>query len=244
MTDQLPQEPQPQAAPAKTSGLAIASFVSSLVFFVPVISGALAVVLGILALIKISDAKGAVGGKRLAIAGIIIGGVFFLMTCVLLPVIALVPAFSKAREQARAVTIRSDLKQIGLAVRTYQLDTGEMPVSLQALVDQKYVQDPQIFSLPSGAAVSPSDVDGSGHFYYFQIAKADGRYPERAAIAWEKAPFAPNGKINVLFVDGDARLVSREELQQAIDQYRDSYVKEPTMPAVSVRASGGDGATN
>ena len=62
------------------SGLAIASLICSLLFFIP-IAPVIAVVLGIIALAQINkDPK--LGGKAMAIAGIIIGG---FLTLVLIP---------------------------------------------------------------------------------------------------------------------------------------------------------------
>ena len=57
----------------KTSGLAVASLVTGLLFWCFVIPGIVAVVLGHLALEQIEDSAGAKTGRGLAIAGIILG---------------------------------------------------------------------------------------------------------------------------------------------------------------------------
>ncbi|MDP1661330.1 MAG: DUF4190 domain-containing protein [Phycisphaerales bacterium] len=63
-----------ESAPeARTSMLAIASLVSSLICCIPVVTGALGVILGGIALFRISASNGRRKGVGLAIAGIIVG---------------------------------------------------------------------------------------------------------------------------------------------------------------------------
>ena len=61
--------------PSRTSLLAIASLICSLVCFIPGLS-VLGVALGLLALVLIPSAGGRVGGKGLAIAGVVLGLLF------------------------------------------------------------------------------------------------------------------------------------------------------------------------
>lgn len=66
--------PYPSAAPT-TSGLAIASLVTGLLFWCLVVPGIVAVVLGYLALEEIADSGGLKRGRGMAIAGIVLGWV-------------------------------------------------------------------------------------------------------------------------------------------------------------------------
>src|SRR5688572_29756328 len=61
----------PAPAPRKTNGAAVASLVCGLVACVPFLTGLAAIVLGILGIKKAKDPQ--VGGKGLAIAGLILG---------------------------------------------------------------------------------------------------------------------------------------------------------------------------
>lgn len=231
---------QPMAPPpvpggtAKTSGLAIASLVLALLFFVPLASVA-AIVLGILALVKISSAKGSLGGQGLAIAGLCIGGVCLVMGCMMAAM--LLPAISRARAQAQATVSKNYLKQIGLGIGMYQLDHAGKPPNLQALYDQGYVKDPQLFGHPGSGArgIDPSAIDATGDYFYYQISKTDDEtapaYPPGAPIAWEKACWNPGGRINVLYADGFVYVRSPAELERAIAGYSDLYQEPPQMPA-------------
>ncbi len=67
----------PGSAPAgvRTSGLAIASLVTGLLFWCCVVPGIVAIVLGHLALESIEDSGGTKSGRGLAITGIVLGWV-------------------------------------------------------------------------------------------------------------------------------------------------------------------------
>ncbi|MBX9737371.1 MAG: DUF4190 domain-containing protein [Phycisphaerales bacterium] len=68
-----PQGDAPYAGPQRTSILAICSLVSSLICCIPVVTGVLGILLGAGALIGISSSRGRVGGRGLAIGGILLG---------------------------------------------------------------------------------------------------------------------------------------------------------------------------
>lgn len=61
----------------KTSGLAIASLVLGILFFVP-LAPLVAIVFAIFALITISKSKGELKGEGMAIAGLVLGGLMIL----------------------------------------------------------------------------------------------------------------------------------------------------------------------
>jgi predicted acyltransferase len=69
-----PPGPYPGAS-TTTSGLAIASLVTGLLFWCLVVPGIVAVVLGYLALEEIADSGGRKRGRGMAIAGIVLGWV-------------------------------------------------------------------------------------------------------------------------------------------------------------------------
>ena len=64
---------QPAAATARTSGLAVASLVTGLFFWCFLVPGIVAIVLGHVALDQIDRSGGAVTGRGMAVAGIVLG---------------------------------------------------------------------------------------------------------------------------------------------------------------------------
>ena len=128
---QPPIDPQivPPGQP-KRCGLAIASLVCGIIGPLTVgLTSIVAVILGIVGLVKISKSQGALGGKGLAIVGTVLGGLFLLA----LPFIALiaaiaVPAFVTARGKAQATMSMSNLKQLSMAAQVYAVERdGALP---------------------------------------------------------------------------------------------------------------------
>jgi len=77
----------------KTLGIAIASLAFGCLFFIPLlgaISGIIALVLGIVALVKISHNKDTLKGQGLAISGIVLG----IVSIIIVPIIALLAAIA------------------------------------------------------------------------------------------------------------------------------------------------------
>jgi hypothetical protein len=138
-------------APAKTSGLAIASLVLGILGLCSMgLTGLIGLVLGIVALRKIDKSQGELGGKGLAIAGICTSGVFLLF----LPIQAglFLPALAKAKARAQTVNCVSNLKQVGLAIRMYANDNKETFPLATNWCDaiQVNLGSPRVFVCPAG----------------------------------------------------------------------------------------------
>src|SRR5687768_1376458 len=107
----LPYSP----APSKTSGLAIASLVLSILGFCTA---------GLTGLVGINKSAGRNSGSGLAISGIIVGALS--MLCLPLQIGLLLPALTKARDAARTeaqhVRAATSLKQVYLAFDFYAND--------------------------------------------------------------------------------------------------------------------------
>jgi len=107
--------------PAAHSALAIASLVLGLLGFCSAgLSALVGLILGIVALVRIRQSEGRLGGQGFAIAGICVSGFFLLLFPILLGL--LLPAFAKAKSRAQGINCVNNLKQLGLAMRIYSND--------------------------------------------------------------------------------------------------------------------------
>lgn len=114
----------------KTSGLAIASLVLGILFFVP-FAPLLAVIFGIIALVRVSKSKGALKGKGMAIAGLVLGCLMTLFTIFVLTLVSLVPValprFMLQQEKAKEGAAWADIDAMTTAMEMYYLDCNSYP---------------------------------------------------------------------------------------------------------------------
>ena len=129
-----PQEPliaQPVGKPG-APGIAIAALVFGILGFPTCgLGGVAAIILGIIALLQISKSNGEIGGRNMAIAGLVLGGI----SIILLPFIAILaailfPVFAKARGASSKTHCMNNMKQLGTALNVYFTDyDGMLPNS-------------------------------------------------------------------------------------------------------------------
>ena len=124
----------PPPVKPRTLGLAVASLILGIlgVTCFSILAGIPALILGIVALNKISRSGGALGGKGMAVAGVCTGGFSILV----IPILAgmLLPALAQAREKARSINCMANAKQIMLGIMMYAGDNAEkLPESLDQL---------------------------------------------------------------------------------------------------------------
>ncbi len=133
--DQAPTTFQP-AAPQKpnsgspqTSGLAVVSLVTGILSLVcNFITGIIAVITGALAISKINKSNGALGGKGMAIAGVVMG----ILGCLLIiPIVfaLLLPAVAQIREVARMEETRNNMREISFGMHSYSDTFRKLPPS-------------------------------------------------------------------------------------------------------------------
>ena len=125
-----PGQPAPTPGPGtgagQQSGLAIASLVLGIlsVTCLFVLAGLPAVITGPIAFGRARKSPAKFGGGGLALAGLIMGYVSFIMTLVFMGL--LLPALAQAKSRATRIACTSNLKQIGLGARIYSSDHKEI----------------------------------------------------------------------------------------------------------------------
>lgn len=112
---------------SRTSGMALASLLCGLLTlgFCP-LPGLVAILLGILALVFISQSRGELGGKGLAITGLVLGLLSCVVSAVSIPLV-LLPAVDRIRHGAATVAEHNNMMQIGLAMQNYHDTYGHLP---------------------------------------------------------------------------------------------------------------------
>src|SRR6185295_12064356 len=116
----LPPTTSGPVAPEKTSGLAIASLIFGLLFlFFPL--SIVAIVFGHISLSQIKKSAGRLGGKGLAIAGLVLGylGVAIIPLILIIAAIA-IPNLLRARIAANEASAVNAVRRISTAQMTYQ----------------------------------------------------------------------------------------------------------------------------
>jgi len=131
----------------KTLGMAVASLILGCLFIIPflnLLTGLVAITLGVIALIKISNNQDTLKGKGLAITGISLGGLGMLMVPVLGIMAAIaIPQFFKARMNAQDAAAKSNVRMLSAAIEDYQASSGSYPRDVEELlsVEPPYLPD-------------------------------------------------------------------------------------------------------
>ncbi|HUA38232.1 MAG TPA: DUF4190 domain-containing protein [Candidatus Sulfopaludibacter sp.] len=149
------------AGPARTSGMAIASLVLGILGIVTcgltvLLSAPVGLILGIVAMNRIGKSA-QLRGKGLALAGIIMSSVTFL----LIPIFAamLLPALAAAKQKAQEITCISNEKQLALAVRIYSNDNTNHfpPAAMWCDAIKTNVGSETVFKCPAAHSLSRCD---------------------------------------------------------------------------------------
>ncbi|MDI1314525.1 DUF4190 domain-containing protein [Prosthecobacter sp.] len=148
--------------PQGTSGLAIASLVCGILVFLTVgLAGLPAVITGHLALSGIRKSGGALGGRGMAIAGLILGYLGFGLTLIAVLASLAVPAFTMVKTQGDQMKVVSNAKQLVIAMKQYSADhDGKYPPSIETLYDEQIIADRKLLEFPG-----VTDVPGQGWDY-------------------------------------------------------------------------------
>jgi type II secretory pathway pseudopilin PulG len=117
--------PEPRLQEEGSPGTAIASLICGILSLVlACLTGIPAIVLGVLAIKKIGRSNGALGGRGMAIAGLVLGSVGTMITGVAILAGLAIPAFNQVQEKARMMQAASNARQIIITMKSYAADHG------------------------------------------------------------------------------------------------------------------------
>lgn len=118
-------------SPLRTSRNAIVSLsLGVLSFLCTVFAGVPAIITGVLALRDIDRSRSRLGGRGLAIGGIVTGGIGSLLVAPALLIGLMFPAVQRVRGAAERAKSMNNLKMIGLAMHEYESEHGEFPPAM------------------------------------------------------------------------------------------------------------------
>ncbi len=201
----------------RTSGLAV----TSLILAILGITAPIALVLGIVALVKINRNRDTLTGSGLAIAGIVVSGSIAFVMIIIYAV--LFPVLDHARDKAAQASCQSNLKMQALAMQMYCQDyDGRFPdVRRWNDAIDPYIKSPKILvctraddrTLPSYAA----NFQIQSRVIHKLKAPADtimlfDSTPARNNFGGPNAPeYRHSDGCNFAFADGHTKWVSREK---------------------------------
>ena len=150
--------PLPKTAPLQsepsTSGLAIGSLVCGILGFCTGITAPVGIILGILAIKAINKAPEIIGGKGLAIGGLVLSCIVTLVSVALIG-IGILPALARAKAKANRIKCVNNLGSVGRSLHGFAADNSErMPWQLSRLQAQNHIGSSSFVEPSAGAVYS------------------------------------------------------------------------------------------
>lgn len=209
----------------KSNPLAVTSLIFGVLSFcIPVLASIVAIVTGALGLSKTKDP--AVGGKGLAIAGIVLGIVGFLISGLFASI--LLPSLNRARETANRVQCASNMRMIGQGILLYSNENqGAYPPDLPTLLRTQDLTA-HVFTCPatndspatgSTTDAVAQDLTTGGHLSFVYVGQGmDNRATSETIVLYEPMTNHDSDGMNVLYGDGHVEFHPASEAQYIIDE--------------------------
>lgn len=189
--------------PTLRTGLAVTAMVLSLVGLCATPLAIVGLILGIVALVKASKQPDTYGGKPMATAGIVLGGIGMLAGVFWLVMSAgiLLPALGKARLNANQLKSGTQLRAIGSALHSYSQSYNQAFPEVGADITQRLVSD-----APAELFDSPFVDQGSPTVSYLYCAGQTNGLNASTILMFENPAINRVG-INVLYQDGHVEFI-------------------------------------
>lgn len=227
MTDTpTPTPSDPDLPPPAPSRWAVAALVTGILGLpIPLINLA-AVIIGVIALRKTRDP--AVGGKKMAVAGITLGVISIIAGTALM-----VMMMSTINDQAHRLRCEANLQKISMNLMVYAQDNrGWLPPNFETLVRATDMSLDAFVCPGSKQTVgkTPADADNPAHNSYVYVPeKSIKLFPGSYPVLIHERPGAHRGGLYFLFGDGHAEFCSTREADQLLDDL--AAKRAPTHPA-------------
>jgi len=205
---------------AKTSALAVTSLVLGILGVLTCGATSLfGLIVGIIAMVKVANSGGALRGKGLALAGVIVSGILLLM----LPISAamLLPALAAAKQKAMQINCFNNEKQLALGVLLYSNDHTNHypPAATWCEAIQPSVRSERTFKCPAANSSSRCDYAYNAKLDGLDTAKID---PQTVVIFESDAGWDAHG--------GPELLAARHRANSSVVAFADGHV-ELILPA-------------
>lgn len=190
-----------------SQGMAIAALVCGILGLGCLPVGIVGIVLGIVALVRISREPTRYRGTGMAIGGICTGGVGLLLMPLLIAI--LLPSLSRARELSKRTVCAANLRGIGQAIYIYAVDEddGAFPDDLSKVIKAGNATPKQF--------TCPSDLTNASSYHYVP---GYGTNSDPTQIIMYEDPLVHGGEGgNVLYQDSHVVFVKSPQIEQLID---------------------------
>lgn len=203
----------PQGLPQASSGLATTSLISGIASMLLCglggIATLIAIITGHMALGRIKRSGGAIGGRGMAIAGLIMGymSILSILAGIGFVTAFMLPAIAKAEETTDILMLKAALLETHEGCLIYAEDNdGAYPATLDELVAKHHLGADKLQRLNS---LKPKSWKGEPGFEYFGAGKKDS-IPGETKILVGRAE-SPEGERIVLYHDGTVEQMEVEQ---------------------------------
>ena len=227
----MSRQPTESAIPPRTSGMAITALVIGIIAVltgclgIGSLIGLVAIVLGIVALLRIRNPRSGLSGGGLAIAGLLLGVTSLLIAAVAVAIS--LPAIASARQAARQTAEMSNLRMLSMATMMYSADyTDHLPAHPRQL--EPYLGSDEVVISPfnpdqGSPAAPPDDPDapayryGDVNFIRWPVELRDIDDPMNAMLMVTVDDYHDRGR-GVAFLDGHVEWIEPEALSARLTE--------------------------